>query len=366
MQTRFVAHLDWRRGYAATEIPPHPAFGHLLPPRAQGEKDARARGATGALGRLTAIASEDAHTKHRADRNESNDAPLLTRAQDHFVGTFLAMASPCSILVDTDDRAEAEELLAIARSEARRIEEKFSRYRRDNIVHEINHSAGRPVVVDEETALLIRYAATCYAISDGMFDITSGVLRRVWTFDGSSRVPARGAVQQCLRHVGWWRVGWDEPALTLPEGMEIDFGGIGKEYAVDRAAALLAATSRSPFLVNFGGDLYAAGPRRGNRTWGVGIDDPTRPHEAALYRLDVATGGVATSGDAHRFVRWKGKRLGHILNPKTGWPVTGAPRSVTVVGRTCIEAGTLSTLAYLQGPGARAYLEDQGVQFRIV
>ncbi len=296
----------------------------------------------------------------------STDAPAVSRVEDYFAGMFMAMASPCSVLVDADDRSEAEELLEIAEAEARRIEQKFSRYRRDNLVHQINHSEGRPIDVDEETALLIDYAATCYEMSDGMFDITSGVLRRVWTFDGSSRVPSRAVVRDCLRHVGWWRVKWEKPTLTLPRGMEIDFGGIGKEYAVDRAAALLASRTRSSYLVNFGGDLYAAGLRRGNRTWAVGIDDPGRTGEAALYRLDVSTGGVATSGDAHRYVRWRGKRLGHILNPKTGWPVIGAPRSVTVVGRTCMEAGTLSTLSYLQGPAARTYLEAQGVQHWIV
>jgi FAD:protein FMN transferase len=300
------------------------------------------------------------------DLNKGSCASVLNRVEDYFAGTFEAMASPCTVLVDTDDHAEAEALLAIAEAEARRIEEKFSRYRRDNLVDRINHSQGRPIDVDEETALLINYAATCYERSDGMFDITSGVLRRVWTFDGSSRVPARNAVQKCLRQVGWWRAKWENPTLTLPGGMEIDFGGIGKEYAVDRAAALIGSRTRSSYVVNFGGDLYAAGMRRGNRTWGIGIDEPDRTGEAALYRLDVSTGGIATSGDARRYVRWRGKRLGHILNPKTGWPVAGAPRSITVVGRTCMEAGTLSTLAYLQGAGARAYLEEQQVQFWIV
>jgi FAD:protein FMN transferase len=294
--------------------------------------------------------------------------PVLNRVEDegYFAGTFEAMASPCTVLVDTDDRTEAEGLLAVAESEARRIEQKFSRYRRDNLVDQINHSEGRPVDVDEEMALLINYAATCYEMSDGMFDITSGVLRRVWTFDGSSRVPARDAVRKCLRHVGWWRVRWEQPTLTLPSGMEIDFGGIGKEYAVDRAAVLIGSHTRNSYVVNFGGDLYTAGARRGNRTWGIGIDDPDRPTKAPLYRLDVSTGGIATSGDARRYLRWHGKRLGHILNPKTGWPVDGAPRSITVFGRTCVEAGTLSTLAYLQGAGARAYLEEQKVQFWIV
>ena len=290
----------------------------------------------------------------------------VDRVDDYFAGTFSAMAGPCTVLVDTDDDGEAAILARIAQDEALRIEQKFSRYRSDNVVHAINHAEGRAVEVDEETALLIDYASTCYALSDGRFDITSGVLRRVWTFDGGSRVPDAGAVKSCLRHVGWSRVEWQKPVLTLPPGMEIDFGGVGKEYAVDRAAALIAARTANAFIVNFGGDLYARGPRRGSRAWAVGIDDPARTGEAALSRIEITTGGIATSGDAHRYVVHRGKRLGHILNPKTGWPVDDAPRSVTVVGRTCMEAGTLSTLAYLQGPNARAFLEEQGVAFRIV
>ena len=152
----------------------------------------------------------------------------------------------------------------------------------------------------------------------------------------------------------------------MPAAMEIDLGGIGKEYAVDRAAALLAARTKSSCVVNFGGDIYVGGVRRDGRTWSIGIDDPGRTGKAALYRLDIAGGGLATSGDARRFVRWKGKRLGHILNPTTGWPVLGAPSSVTVVASTCLEAGTLSTLALLQGPEARSFLEQQNVQFWIV
>ena len=298
--------------------------------------------------------------------SDIRSATELARVDDYFAGSFEAMASPCTVLVDTDDRDEAAALLVIASQEARRIEQKFSRYRRDNLVHRINHSEGQPVEVDEETAHLIDYAATCYDMSDGMFDITSGVLRRAWTFDGSDRVPSRNAVRQLLKHVGWTRVRWEKPLLALPRGMEIDFGGIGKEYAVDRAAALIRPRTRASYVVNFGGDLFVSGLRRGARTWAVGIDDPLRTGDNALYRLDVNAGGIATSGDARRFVTYRGKRLGHILNPKTGWPVEDAPRSVTVVGRTCMEAGTLSTLAYLQGPNARAFLEQVGVPFRIV
>ena len=290
----------------------------------------------------------------------------LTRVEDYFLGRFDAMAGPCEVLIDTDDPALAASLVRIASLEARRVERKFSRYRPDNVVHRINHAAGRPVRVDEETALLLQYATTCYEASEGMLDITSGVLRRVWKFDGSDRVPTQSAVRETLQHVGWHRVSWENSTLSMPVGMEIDLGGVGKEYAVDRAAALLAARTGSSLLVNFGGDLYAAGARRGGRAWSVGVDDPERTGEAALYRIEFSRGGLATTGDARRFVRWNGKRLGHILNPRTGWPVEDAPRSVTVLGRTCLEAGTLSTLAALRGPGARAFLEQQGVEFWIL
>jgi thiamine biosynthesis lipoprotein len=296
------------------------------------------------------------------------DAPAasLERIGDYFVGRFVAMAGPCELLVDTDDRTSAAALLRTAEREARRIERKFSRYRPDNLVHRINHSEGQPVRVDEEMALLLDYATTCHDVSDGMFDITSGALRRIWKFDGGDRVPSQAQVQEALQHVGWHRVTWKDSTLTLPAGMEIDLGGVGKEYAVDRTAVLLAGQTRDAFLVNFGGDLFASGARRGGRRWGVGLDDPERTGEAVLYRIEFAGGGLATSGDARRFIRHEGKRLGHILDPKTGWPVKDAPRSVTVLDRTCLEAGSLSTLACLQGPGARRFLEQQGVEFRIV
>lgn len=295
----------------------------------------------------------------------------IARVEDCFRGRFTAMASPCEVLVDTDDPAEAAALLKIAAEEAWRVERKYSRYRSDNLIHRINHSDGGPVPVDAETGGLLDYAATCHELSDGLFDITSGVLRRAWKFDGSDRVPKDAAVRELLSLVGWEKVSWTgttvtPPALSLPAGMEIDLGGLGKEYAVDRAAALIAARTSHAFLVNFGGDLHASGPRRGGRLWGVGVDDPADTGRSALYRIEFSHGGLATSGDARRFVLHQGRRLGHILNPKTGWPVEDAPRAVTVLGPTCLEAGTLTTLACLQGPGARAFLERQGVRYWIV
>jgi thiamine biosynthesis lipoprotein len=287
--------------------------------------------------------------------------PVLERRGDHHRFAFKAMASPCEVLVETGDPLEARLLGEAALTEARRIETTYSRYRDDGALAAINGAGGRPVVVDDETAGLLDFADRCHRLSGGRFDVTSGVLRRAWRFDGTSGPPAPEAVARLLPLVGWDKVAWRRPEITLPAGMEIDLGGLGKEYAVDRAAALIAAQAAAAVLVNFGGDLRAVGRRRGGRPWQVGIERPGFEAAAAL-EIDLVEGALATSGDARRFALKDGVRYGHILDPRTGWPAPGAPRSVTVLGDTCLEAGLLATLAMLEGAGAEAFLEGEGVR----
>jgi thiamine biosynthesis lipoprotein len=278
---------------------------------------------------------------------------------------FTAMASPCEVLLDMGERPRAESLGALARDEARRIEQKFSRYAEGNILHQINSSAGRPLTVDAETAGLLDFADRLHGLSGGRFDITSGILRRVWIFDGSDRVPSRGQAKALLPRVGWEKAHWNNPVLELPEGMEIDLGGIGKEYAVDRVAAMLAEQTPAAFLVNFGGDLRAVGTRSGGRPWEVGVERPGFENQAHL-QLNLEQGALATSGDANRFLLRNGVRYPHILNPRTGWPVLKAPRSVTVLADTCTEAGCLATLAMLEGAGAENFLREQDARHWII
>lgn len=284
----------------------------------------------------------------------------LSHHEGVWVGHFTAMASPCEVLLDTLDAGLASRLVKIAWAEAMRIERKFSRYREDSVVHEIHTSRGSPVTVDEETAALLDFADHCHRLSEGRFDITSGVLRRVWRFDGSDRVPTHGEVEVILPLVGWDGVQWTAPTLTLPEGMEIDLGGLGKEYAVDRVHGLLALETDKPFLVNFGGDLRTSGPRADDRAWRVGIDDP-EAEGFPIRVVDLREGALATSGDARRYLERDGKRYAHVLDPSTGWPVEGAPRSVTVAAPTCTEAGMLATFAMLRGSEAERFLEEERV-----
>ncbi len=273
------------------------------------------------------------------------------------------MASPCEVLVDGADEAELQKLSEQAAAEVWRIERQWSRYRKDNIVYRINTAKGRPVTVDEETARFLDYAQHLYEWSEGLFDVTSGVLRRAWKFDGSSRLPRQEAVEALLPKVGWDKVMWKSPKLQMKPGMEIDFGGIGKEYAVDRALAGLATATDKPVLVNFGGDLAASKPRQDGSPWQVGID-PGVPGTATPL-VHLSKGGLATSGDAHRFLLKDGVRYPHVLNPKTGWPVTGGPRAVTVAAVNCTEAGVLSTLAMLHGPQAEAFLIECGADYTL-
>lgn len=292
--------------------------------------------------------------------------PVLARGDGCWIARFAAMASPCELLIDGNDEHLAHRLATRAWHEAARIEQKFSRYRNDSVIQNINRSEGTPIEVDAETAALLDYADTCWRLSEGRFDITSGVLRRAWRFDGSDRLPAPDAVTALLAHVGWQKVRWERPLLTLPPGMEIDFGGIGKEYAVDRTARLLATETDTSLLVNFGGDLVTTGPRQSGG-WRIGVENPERvgdgPAPDARLVLELTHGGIATSGDSRRFLLKDGKRYGHILDPHTGWPVEGAPRSVTVLAATCTDAGMLATLAMLQGAGAERFLDNQGVRY---
>jgi thiamine biosynthesis lipoprotein len=148
----------------------------------------------------------------------------------------------------------------------------------------------------------------------------------------------------------------------MPAGMEIDFGGIGKEYAVDRAAHLVRDLTEN-CMINFGGDLVSIGPPRisvqPSEGWTVGIESLSGGQTAK--RILLKTGALATSGDARRFLIRDGRRYGHILDARTGWPVPDAPRSVTVLASTCTQAGMLASFAMLMGEGAETFLESQQV-----
>jgi FAD:protein FMN transferase len=274
---------------------------------------------------------------------------------------FQAMGSPCELQLHAPDALLAQGINAQARAELERLEQRYSRYRDSSYLSAINRvaAAGGSITVDDETAGLLDYAAACHAQSDGLFDITSGLLRRAWRFR-EGRLPDRSEVEPLLAHVGWHRLAWQRPVLTLPAGMELDFGGIVKEYAADRLATLCAEVGCAHGFVNLGGDIRVLGPKPDGSPWQIAIQDPRARGERALLTLPVLRGGVATSGDYARCIEIDGVRYGHVLDPRSGWPVQHLA-SVTVLADFCVLAGSASTIALLRAAQGPAWLAQLGL-----
>ena len=279
---------------------------------------------------------------------------------------FSAMASPCQVLLCAPSEAAARALAQPAIDEVLRIERVYSRYRSDSVVGRINATAGSGewIALDAEAAGLFDYAGQLYALSGGLFDITSGVLRRAWDFR-TPRVPSPAELAPLQALVGWPRVARRAAvaaaaaAVRLPDaGMEIDFGGFGKEYAADRATAVLLAQGVRHGYVNLGGDIRVLGPQADGTPWRIGIQDP-RDSERTIASIDIAEGALATSGDYERFFELDGRRYCHILDPRSGMPVTYW-RTVSVLAPLAIAAGSATTIAMLLGEQGRGFLERSG------
>lgn len=276
------------------------------------------------------------------------------------IARFRAMGSPCELLAETDDAAGFLRVAQQVEREVTRIECKYTRFGDGGVLALLRRHPGRRVWLDAETARLIDIAAHWHRRSGGLFDVTGGALQRLWRFGAAAAPPDAVAVECALAHTGFARLRWEAPRLQLPPGMELDLGGLCKEYAVDRAHDLLAAQLDAPALVNLGGDLRVTRARRAG-PWRIGLErgDGSR---AGGRVVEVESGAVATSGSVRRHVESGGVRHGHVLDPRTGWPVARAPAAVSVAAPTCIESGLHAKIALLHGAGAADYLATAGAR----
>ena len=278
---------------------------------------------------------------------------------------FKAMGGHCEIVLDGLAEPDAQVISAPAMAEVLRIEQKFSRYLPQSIVSRINAAAGgESMPIDSETYQLLGYAHAMFEQSRGAFDPTAGVLRRAWRFD-SGALPSQSDVQAVLPLIGWSKVEVSEQAIRLPvAGMEIDFGGFGKEYAVDRAAAVLESQGVKHGYVNLGGDMRFLGPKADGSPWQIGIQHP-RQEGKVLAHIPMETGALATSGDYERAIWIDQMPYCHVLNARTGWPVS-AWQTVSVVAPLALMAGTVSTVAMLLEEEGLAFLQQNPFDFLAV
>jgi thiamine biosynthesis lipoprotein len=268
---------------------------------------------------------------------------------------FAAMGSPCEVRLYSSDEPRARACAQSAIADVRRLDAKFSSYRCDSLLAKINRAAaaGTAIDVDDETSSLLDYAASCFEQSDGLFDITSGALREAW-HDERVSLPDAELIHALLARVGFDKLAWTRPTLAFRvPGMTLDFGGIVKEYAADRAAVICAERGFAHGLIDLGGDIRIIGPHPDGSPWTVGIRHARRAGEA-MATIDLAGGAIASSGDYERFIEIDGQRYSHIVSPRTGMPV-GTLASVSVVADECVVAGSATTIAML--------LEERGADW---
>lgn len=233
--------------------------------------------------------------------------------------------------------------------EMQRLEHKYSRYLPNSLLSQINRLAGshRGTPLDDETWFLLNYANTVYEQSDGLFDISSGILRTVWNFK-QPRLPDTDKLHALLEKIGWHKITLDRQHFVLPEAqMQLDLGGIVKEYAADCLANILYDLDIHSGVVDLAGDIRVLGPHPDGSPWQVGIRHPQHPARA-IATIPLMYGGLASSGDYARCFDLNGKRYSHLLNPKTGWPIQGLA-SVSVWTEQCVIAGSVATVAMLKG-----------------
>ncbi|MEM6343741.1 MAG: FAD:protein FMN transferase [Bacteroidota bacterium] len=236
--------------------------------------------------------------------------------------------------------------------EIQRIENLISSWDKNSQTSEINRQAGiKAVKVDWELYSLINRSLKIAKLTEGAFDISFASADRIWKFDGSMQgLPTDSAINASVSKINYENIQLnpqDTSVFLLEKGMKIGFGGIGKGYAANRASLLMHQMGIKSGLVNAGGDIICWGRPAERELWRIGIADP-KSEEKMLAWLGIKDLAVVTSGDYERFAMIEGKRYAHIINPKTGWPVSGL-KSVTILCPDAELADALATSVFVLG-----------------
>jgi len=267
--------------------------------------------------------------------------------------TFPALGTTCEVQYAApagDAQASAYAGAAVAWVQA--FEAKYSRFKPDSLVSRIAAAAGRAwVEVDADAERLLDLGETLFRMTRGVLDPTALPLIRLWNWKAEHpEIPSDQQIAAARRLVGWNKVQRQPGRIFLPEpGMALDFGGFGKEYAVDIVAQLAVDHGITDVLVDFGHDLRTLGTPPGRPAWHIGLEDPQRPGTTWGSVALRAGRGIASSGDYLRCFRINGRRYGHIVDPRTGWPAANGCTQATIIAATCLQAGVLSTTAFVLG-----------------
>ena len=260
------------------------------------------------------------------------------------------MGTLVEISVYEKDKDLAQLAIQNAFDEIQRMEKLMSTHIPTSEISQINQSAGlRTVSVSPEVLEVIRRALYWAEQTDGALDVSIGPVHELWDFDGDHpALPDKNTLAQELLKVDYRKIQIENQTVFLMDkGMRLHLGAIAKGYAVDQAINILQDSNIRHALINAGGDLKTLGKRPDQTAWKIGLQHPRRP-ESILASFSLTEKAVATSGDYQKYFDHEGARYHHILNPKTGYPVTGV-MSATVVAKTVMDADSLSTALFVMG-----------------
>jgi thiamine biosynthesis lipoprotein len=282
-------------------------------------------------------------------------APARVEASRVSMGCVYAIAA-------YGDRESLPGILEGALDEVDRIDRLLSNYKRESPLSRVNlEAARRAASVDPELFAFLDASLRYSRESGGAFDITVGPLMKAWGFfEADGRLPDSGELAQARRRVGFEHVHLDPVRRTVRfdiEGVELDPGGIGKGYAVDRVAALLRRQGVPAALVSAGGStIYGLGAPPGEDAWQVTLEDPLSRGRAALA-VRLRDNALSIAGTAEKVFEAGGTRYTHIMDPRTGTPVSGV-LTVAVITGTGIDGDAWDDALFVLGVGkSREYLK---------
>jgi thiamine biosynthesis lipoprotein len=262
------------------------------------------------------------------------------------------LGSPFELIVVAKDSAQADLFFKESVIEVKRIENLISDWKPNTEVSKINNNAGiQTTVVSEEVFQLLERAVKISEISNGAFDITFASIEKVWKFDGSlKKIPSEEEIRNSIKKINYKNIIFDKNinSIFLKEnGMKIGLGGIGQGYIADKIKEKLTTLGCKSSVINVSGDVFAWGENLKNEDWKIGIINPFNKSEIIAY-FPIQNSAVQTSGNYEKFVEIDGKKYAHIINPKTGMPITEIA-SVSVFAPTTELADALSTAVFVMG-----------------
>lgn len=237
-------------------------------------------------------------------------------------------------------------------TEVQRVEHLLSARDSTSLISKINQNAGiEPVKVEEELFDLLLRTKRISRLTDGTFDISYASIEKIWQFDGSmTTLPAPEEVEASVAKINWNHIVLDKKRETVflqEEGMKINMGGIQKGYAANQAKLAMMKIGIRGGLVNAGGDLLAWGEKASGKRWKINIADPKKQQKAIAW-VHIKDLAVVTSGDYGKFATIDGVRYAHIIDPRTGYPISEI-KSVTVISPDAELADALSTAVFVLG-----------------